>query len=150
MAGEPDPGQREFDACVATVLFTHAAIESEWHWRHQATGTERTRSWPREFDRGLAAIAAHQGLPDPGTTAAELLDHLKVLGAWRNFFQHGDHQARARLDAHKLSLDGLDASYATAVITNADAIFAGIAEATGGQPIGPSDTLWTGFPHTDA
>ena len=36
------------------------------------------------------------------------------------------------------------------VITHADAIFARIVEATGGQPIGPSRTPWTGIPPPDA
>jgi hypothetical protein len=131
---------------VATVLFTHAAIESEWYWRHLFTGTQPTKGWPSEFDRGLAAIAAHQGLPDPGATTDELRAHLTVLGAWWNFFQHGDDQARERLTKHKLTMDDLDAGYASAVITHADAIFGRIAEATGGQPIGTSHTLSTGFP----
>jgi hypothetical protein len=28
---DPNPVAREFDACVITVLFTHAAIENEWY-----------------------------------------------------------------------------------------------------------------------
>jgi hypothetical protein len=147
--GVPNLGQRELDACVITVLLSHAALESEWHWQHVITETPRRAKWPRQFDRGLKHIAESRNRADPGPTSEALTAQLWRLGTWRNFFQHGDAAARARLAQDGLTVEDLGADYATAVIAQADALFARIAAATGGQPVGPSSVLWTGFPPTD-
>lgn len=147
--GVPNLGQRELDACVITVLFSHAALEAEWHWQHVNAGISRPARWPRQFDRGLKHIAESRGRADPGRTAEAMTSLLRQLGTWRNFFQHGDGKARDRLARAGLTVEDLGADYAAAVIEQADALFARIAAATGGQRVGPSSVLWTGLPPTD-
>lgn len=147
--GVPNLGQRELDACVVTVLFSHAALECEWHWQHVLAEIPHPAKWPGEFDRGLKHIAESRARADPGLTAEEMTAQLRRLATWRNFFQHGDMRARDRLAQEGFTVEDLDADYAMDVIAQADALFARCAAATGGQRVGPSSVLWTGFPPTD-
>jgi hypothetical protein len=146
--GVPNLGQREFDACVVTVLCAHAALESEWHWQHVLDDLQPPR-WPGGFDDGLTKVAERRRRGAPGETSRELRDRLGLLGAWRNYFQHGDGRARERLAEHGQTVDDLDAAYASDVIDAADALFERIWQATGGQRVGPSAVLWTGLPPID-
>lgn len=149
---DPNPRGRERDAVTATIVVTHAAIETAWRWEQQAANLDRSYAWPEEYDDAISAIAATRGRPEPPPTPDDRLTRFLVLADWRTFFQHGSREASQRL-AKRLGwpawdnvvLDNLDAAYAAHVVELADEVFEHLASATGGQRVGPSSALWIGW-----